>query len=194
MYVGALQLEQLPFASSYIPTVASQITRAAENAEVASLEPWYRSGGYAIEVEAVSVAASLNSADQDVFNLDDGTNSNRALVRVRQNNVFGIVVTGGAVVASKSFIGASSNRVRFRVAVRIRSNDFALSVDGAAAQTDTSMAMPQPASSLRLGSNAPATAPLYGWIRDFKYVTDPVLIASDYTNAELANRSAEYAS
>lgn len=191
LYIGALQAEQRPFASSYIPTVASQVTRAQESAEVASLDPWYRSGGYGFEVEAKLRAAGGAIGSTQVLSISNGTNANRVEVQARGTSTRLLITTAGA--STIGIAGATTDYTRFRVAVRMSSGDSAISIDGGAAVANASNA-PPPATVVKLGRSAINTRPIYGWLRDLKYVTDPVLIASDYTDAELANRSAEYAS
>ncbi len=83
MYAGAHQLEELPFASSYIPTAGSQVTRAAETHELVSLDPWYRASGYSVAVQFImrSVAGPPDGIYRAV-DISDASGDDRVDVRI----------------------------------------------------------------------------------------------------------------
>jgi hypothetical protein len=78
-YIWGAQFEAGAFATSYIPTVASQVTRAADAASMtgANFSSWYNQAQSTIYIEAIPIAYSSNG--QGLFNLSDGTLTNFVL-------------------------------------------------------------------------------------------------------------------
>lgn len=56
VYVDAVQLETGAFATSYIPTTTSQVTRTTDTAKVNTLSPWYNQNEGTLYVEGKSYA------------------------------------------------------------------------------------------------------------------------------------------
>lgn len=75
LYIWGAQLEAGAFPTSYIPTVASQVTRSADVASVNTLSPWYNATEGTLFVEFATPNQLVTFADAAV--LDDGTANNR---------------------------------------------------------------------------------------------------------------------
>jgi hypothetical protein len=128
--VTSAQLEAGAFATSYIPTVASQVTRAADSASMigTNFARWYTQGVGTVFVDSAQVAGGANtlaftSAGTNIIRLGGG----RMDVFVAGTQVASLGTTTAGTV---KHAGAYST------------NDFALSVNGAAVTTDTSGAVP----------------------------------------------------
>ena len=165
IWLGRPQFEAGTFATSYIPTVASQVTRNADVAQMlgANFSNWYNQTEGTFVVEAVTQKPTSLAAASDVVSVNDGTTSNRALVRFLTGNVEGLNVTGGAVVAqlSQAYTPNSVDKLAFA----IKANDFAFARNGSLVGFDTSGAMPVSVDRLSIGG----PSALNGHIRTLAY-------------------------
>jgi hypothetical protein len=136
------QAELGAFATSYIPSVASQVTRAADSASMIgnNFARWYNvnEGTIYSEANRFSNAATFPA----VFQIDDGTDSNRINTEIRNTTgtVFGSAILNGSNVAGlgSAAVGSSYAKLAFTFKV----NDFAFSHNGTTALTDTSGGVP----------------------------------------------------
>jgi hypothetical protein len=158
------QAENGSFATSYIPTVASQVTRSADVATMTgtNFSSWYNQteGTFVADVSSTapsarSLTASAGAVTDQLF-LQGGAATSIAF------NVF----TASAFVAQLGSLPASLIK---KVAGAYKVNDFAASVDGGAVATDTSGALAT-YSQLNLGANALGSGGfLNGHIRSIAY-------------------------
>jgi hypothetical protein len=172
IYVWGAQLEAGAFATSYIPTVASQVTRLADLANMtgANFSSWYNIGEGTIYSET-SAPATFVAAE-----ISDNTASNIIGTRTRAigtTQVIAVVTNQTALQANIQTTGwAASNKVAFGYAT----NDFAVSLNSASVLTDTLGSIPT-ANRLNIGSNVSAYTT--GTIKKLSYY--PLRL----TNAEL---------
>jgi len=141
IYVWGAQLEAGAFPTSYIPTVASQVTRSADAASMtgANFSSWYRADEGTLYTEA----NKLFAASGYVYSITDGTLTNE----IRQtwggnNNRFLEITTNSVSQSSLSFSSAYINGVFVKTAHAYKFNDIAASVDSATVATDTSAIIP----------------------------------------------------
>jgi hypothetical protein len=138
------------FVSSYIPTVASQVTRAADNASMIgnNFARWYNVNAGTLYAEAAG-----RTTDGFVVKLDDNTISNNriqlrffsdAQALISSNNINQCELDGGTVFANTD--------AKFGFGFQL--NDFALSLNGAASVTDTLGLMPVGVIQMRIGNRA----------------------------------------
>ena len=135
IHVYGAQLEAGATASSYTPATTAAATRNASLADLISSAIANNIRSFYVEFSSPAVgtrgAASLNdnTANERIELITSGTDP-RLVVRdggVEQANINGGTVTAG---------------VKTRVAVRINTNDFAISINGSTAATDTSGTLP----------------------------------------------------
>jgi hypothetical protein len=152
------------FASSYIKTEASQVTRAADAASMtgANFSSWYRQDQGTVYVEAAA-AASGNYGTYSI-NTDD---SNRFYSNVDFSAVQWVAAASGVVQASLPRSGFVPNTY-FKHAAAIAANNCATVLNGGAANTDTSVVLPI-VNRLFIGTTQPNSTFLNGTIKRFAY-------------------------
>jgi hypothetical protein len=137
VHVWGSQQENAAFPTSYIPTVASQVTRAADTALIAgtNFSSWYNQS----EGTLFSKYDCLgDSAFDYTFSMSDGTSSNLIATGISstQRNR-GIVVAGGINSAVLTGGGTGIAGVLYAEALAYKLNDFALAGDGVLRASDS---------------------------------------------------------
>jgi hypothetical protein len=178
LFIWGAQLETGAFPTSYIPTVASQVTRAADAASMtgANFSSWYNAG------EGTFFGAykgSSGTGPRRVFSVNDGTIGNS--ITLIASNASGVVANYmdmqvNSVTQVAIGPGAYSDTAQTS-AVAYKFNDAAFSKNGAAALTDTSCVIPV-VTQFEIGQQA-ASLPLNGTISKLAYY--PLRV----TNAQL---------
>jgi hypothetical protein len=163
-FAWGAQLEVGAFATSYIPTVASTVTR---NADVATMtgtnfSSWYNQSAGTFVVDADCPAVGTHA----VFAADDGTVSNTVRIRSSAADPFYSVRVGGVDQANID-AGTITANTAYRQSGAYAANDFATSLNGATVLTDTSGSLPT-VTRLALGADANANY-LNGHIRAIAY-------------------------
>lgn len=153
LYLWAAQLEAGAFATSYIPTAAASVTRAADSITVtgANLTGFYNVPKGAIYVEGAFVGFATG-VYPGLFSLDDGTGNNAMHVYVNQTTGdiktevwVGGVIQVDAVLASGAVAGTA-----YKAALSYEANNFAACVGGGYVRTDPGGTVPT-ATTLRIG-------------------------------------------
>ena len=141
VYIWGAQLEAGAFPTSYIPTVASQVTRGADSASMTGVNfsSWYRADEGTLYAECASVAETTNSPAFSIGVTDDRievrftgqlTTSSRALTYASG--------VSQADIATQN-LGAAQNR---KVICAYKFNDFLATANGVAVQGDTVVVVP----------------------------------------------------
>ena len=163
-YATAAQLEAGAFPTSYIPTVASQVTRSADVASVNTLSPWYNATEGTLFVEANTsdtrtsgfpVTCSLFS-DSNNYMTILYTGGNKLRAEVRYGGVFQALLESSAPLITPS-------KLAFSYAL----NNMAVSVNGGAAVIDSSASVPA-VTDLTIGKSQ-GSLYLNGHIRSLEY-------------------------
>lgn len=139
MLIWGAQIEAIAHPTSYIKTVASTVTRSADNCSMTgtNFSSWYRAdqGTLVTTVRPAALAAANGVV------LNDGTTSNRIRVAPTSLTDQGTVTVGGTDVAVLDG-GTPVARARTVTALAYLANSFALSLNGGAAVADTSGEVP----------------------------------------------------
>ena len=139
LYIWGAQLEAGSFATSYIPTVASQVTRSADSASMtgSNFSSWYR----ADEGTVYAVHSAPVAANRDLLAINDGTGNNSIELYalstsaikayINNKNALQMDVTVGSPVT-----GTNQSSLFYKL------NDSGGSLNGAAVVADTSCVVP----------------------------------------------------
>ena len=177
--ITGFQLEAGSYATSYIPTSGSSVTRAADVANGAgNAQVFNDSEG----VLYANIVALTNDQTNRLISLTNGTSSERISLFYSQdfsNEIKGIVFVGGNPTAQLSFI-SNDITINTKVLIKYKTNDFALWVNGFEVVTETSGNTPTGLNNLSFDLGISSTVlPFYGKTKEIGYY-DAVL-----TDAEL---------
>ena len=167
-YVWGAQLEVGAFATSYIPTEASQVTRAADVPNVNTLAPWYNASEGTLVVSGIPNDGS--GVVRAIAGFDDGTAANRLQLRHTGSTTRcnALAIAGSA--QSCDFLSGPNTwpiGAMGKAALSYQSNAFAFSCNGAAPQFDTAGAVPV-VSRMSIGAG-PNSQSFNGIIEDITY-------------------------
>lgn len=134
------QLEPLSYATSYIPTNGSQVTRDAETCTGAGEAIDFNSEEGILYAE---IAALANDGNARYLGLNDGSSNNRVVILyyVAANAIRAIVEASDVKVLDEYYIVTDVTDFH-KVAVKYKANDFALWVDGEERETSSSGSAP----------------------------------------------------
>jgi hypothetical protein len=142
---AAPQLEQGAFPTSYIPTTTAAATRAADSAIVTPISSFYNQAEGTLFAEGSAAGTTGFGA---LFSVDDTTANERIQIRRDPNTAQGYlnaVVTDNnvsqATLNTASATWTTDTEVK-RVALAVKADDLAVSMNGATALTDTSATLP----------------------------------------------------
>ena len=162
-------LEAGSFATSYIPTGASQVTRAADVALIsgANFSSFYRQDEGTFVLEYITGSQYPNAI---AFIAGDAGPTNA--IYVDNNTVTrAVVFSGGSAVAVMTADAVTTAGTTKKLAFCYKGNDFAVSSGGAAVVTHSAGAAPVGITQLYLGShpNGASAAILCGHIKRLRF-------------------------
>ena len=172
VYLWGAQPEIGGFSTSYIPTVASQVTRSADSASMtgANFSSWYRQDEGTLYGEYVS---GESQGTQAVAYIGDNTVNNRIVVY--DDGTVGVGSDGYIIVASSGVtqalinLGTSSRNQKHKIIGAYKTNDFAGSFDGGSSSVDTLGIVPLGLDRLILADAGGVASSLNGHLRKFAY-------------------------
>lgn len=168
LYLWGAQLEVGSFPTSYIATTTSQVTRAADVAQMtgANFSSWYRQDEGTVLAKWDAQKLQINYCP---WGISDGTFAN-TLVEA------GVTSTGTRILSSNANVsqintsfGAIDPTQLTRTAVAYKNNDAAFAQNGGAVLTDTSCTLPTTLNKLRIGDAGYFTSKFCGHIAKFTY-------------------------
>lgn len=170
IYIWGAQLEAGAFATSYIPTVASQVTRTADVATItgANFSQWYNQSEGTFVVEGSVYSTGISGNRKSLLAATEGNFNNSVLVSVLSGTTAsGGIRSGGVQQADTSVASAISANTVFKMAFAVKADNFALCVNGGAVVTDTSGAMLSNATLLDIGYGPQNSAGLTNTAGDY---------------------------
>ena len=170
IFLWGAQLEAGSFATSYIPTVASQVTRSADVATMTgtNFSSWYNA------TEGTFVASfDQNAVNSEVGYVGEVRTDNNNRIQLFANNGAGqtqlTVRNGGALQADLATTGSITQGAVVKAAYAYKASDFATVRDGGAAATGLTGTIPTVASFLIGFSQVASNLELNGHIRQIAY-------------------------
>jgi len=163
VYVWGAQLEAGAFTTSYIPTVASTVSRSADVATMTgtNFSSWYNFS------EGTFVADADNVATGNLYILDANDSTSNEEIRMATAATSGsLVVWRAGVVQANITVGTTAANTPFKMGAAYAANNTNAALNGAIGTTDTSFVSPTPN---RLQIGASFTAYLNGHIRAIAY-------------------------
>ncbi len=176
-YLWGAQLEAGSFATSYIPTIASTVTRSADVASVNTLSPWFNA------TEGTLFAEYNNpypvAADQYVAVLQDASYVANAISIRNYTTAIINQVWAGSVRQVDIVDGTASANATSKTTFAYQLNNSAASSNGGTAVVDTTCTMPTGILTLNIGNRNGNSEFKNGYIRRIAYYPRRL------TNAEL---------
>ena len=135
-YIFGAQVEEQSYATSYIPTAGTTISRTADSASKSGISSLINStqGVFYVEMSALSDDGTARS-----ISLNSGSSSNRVAIQFRSltGQINTAIVSGGVVQAVMPFT-ISQTADFIKIALVYKVNDFSLYVNGVEVGTDLS--------------------------------------------------------
>lgn len=138
--------------SSYIPTIASAVTRRADDVSLAVSSLPLLADGFSFYIEAVTALVVDTALNTGLFSVDDLTSNEQMsiLLSSATDNLRFLCMDGGVIQANNTVTGVGFDTL-VKAAGRFFLNDFAYIVNGGAAYTDAAGTLPT-VTSLNLGN------------------------------------------
>ena len=171
IYIYGAQLEAGAFATSYIPTVASQVTRAADAAVMTgtNFSSWYNATEGTLLVE-FAWEGLRSVAGQRIMILDDGTNTTYwGLLATGGNGMQNPVVISGTTEATNSTPSTVyTASTPYKQAVALALNNSVGAINRTAGTTDTTVGVPSGLTTARFAATSTGTVSNI-WFRKIAY-------------------------
>ena len=169
IYIWGAQVEQQSYATSYIPTSGSTVTRTADVCNNAGTSATFNSTEGVLFVEIAALADDLTSR---VISLNDGSTSNRVIVlyQTTTSSIRVIVSSGGSIEFDSSTQNYDITNFN-KIALKYKENDFALWINGTEVSTDASGSAPIGLNNLEF-NNANGTSNFYGKCKQLLYFNE----------------------
>ena len=166
LYAWGFQTEQQSYATSYIPTSGTTVTRNQETCINATPEINSEEGVLYAEISALA----NDLTDRDI-SISDGTNNNVVRIRLsRFSNNIGYYVLSNGVTTVGALVSGQTQTNTNKIAVKYKQDDFALWINGVEVATDTSGNTPIGLSSLQFTTGNVAL-PFFGNTKDLQVYT-----------------------
>jgi hypothetical protein len=137
IYIWGAQLEATTFPTSYIPTVASQVTRAADSASMTgtNFSSWYNQAQGTLYADGI-----VQTSGEYLYILSGSSPADTHELYKASTTLGGYTKINASFVSSLP-VTATSN-VNNKIAYAYKTNDFACSVNNSTVITDTSGVLP----------------------------------------------------
>ena len=167
IYMWGCQLEKAAYATSYIPTTSTSITRNGDRFTKKGISDLINSSEGVLYIE---MAALVDAQTYRIISLSDGTEDQRVYIQYTNasQTVAGVIKRNGVTQANMSYT-LTDETAFSKIAVKWKEDDFALWVDGTERGTDSAGNTPIGLNSLQF-DNGKATAAnfFYGKVRNLQ--------------------------
>jgi hypothetical protein len=179
VFLWGAMLEVGAFASGYIPTVASQVTRSADEANItgANFSSWWSRPYEAIYVEGQ--LSGVTSGSRAFVNIRGGAVEGRVELRVNGTTPTIIVTNSNGSLVLNTGAGAVTANTTIKMAAALQTNDIAFYVNGTQTAIGSSLNSTPTGETLVIGAYAGSLSALNGTINKIAYYPKRL------TNAEL---------
>ena len=160
LFIWGAQLEQQSYATSYIPTSGSTVTRLADAANGAGSSDLINSTEGVLYAEIASLADDLTLR---VISLSDGTTNERVLLMYHSstNKIRCFIYSGGSFYATLEKV-VSNEKDFHKIAYKYKSGETKLFVDGLLIGTGTASFSITGLDVLQFANGTPTSSPFYG--------------------------------
>jgi len=178
LYGWGMNVEVGAFATSYIPTTTTSLTRNADYVSMtgANFSDWFNASEGTLVVEASTFKPTTSSSSAVVAEVNDGTLSNRNTMQYQSNLANARTVTAGSIVVNltQAYVANATDKLAYA----FKTNNFAFARNGSIVGSSVSATNPT-VDRLTIGSFSANTAPLNGYVKTLRYYSIRL------TNAEL---------
>lgn len=161
LYVTLHQMEAGSFVSSPIVVAGAAATRAADvlTVPVSGID-------YPLTLYAEFERASDSGTDTGVFEVNNGTTTDRALLNINSSDLMQVYARTSSVdQVNATIAGALAIGTVYKTAARISTNDSRHALGGTLGTQDTSCTNPATPSKIVFGNQNSGTVPIYGYLR-----------------------------
>jgi hypothetical protein len=153
LYVTGAQLEAGSNATSYIPTLASTVTRNADVISKTGISSLIGQTEGTIFAQ-IRVSRLLGTASRYIFHLSDGTTNNRIYMAFSgaSSNILRARIFNGGVLQASIESSTITNLGTYKLALAYKNNDIVFYINGVQIGTDASATIPT-CSRVDLGQN-----------------------------------------
>ena len=166
VYIWGSQIEALSYATSYIPTNGTAITRAAESATDSGNAATFNDSEGVLMAE---ISALANDGGNRIISLSDGSQVSRVIIYYTSaNNQINVISSTNSTNQFNSSFIVSDIKSSSKIAIKYKNNDFSFWVNGIKVGTSTSGLAPIGLSELAF-DNGSGGANFYGKTREVQY-------------------------
>lgn len=171
--VYGAQLEAGSFASSYIPTVASQVTRSADVPTMTGTDfsSWFNGTAGTIYVEAEYYAGAGSNIGG--FSANSGSVGGNNLIGIGSGspatNARSFIYNGTTTEFSNSVTGGGATGAVVKQAVAYATNDAVVCANGVLSAVDTAVTLPTGLNQARIGAGSAGGGVLSGYYRVIRF-------------------------
>jgi len=142
IFLWGAMIEEQEFSTSYIATTGSTVTRAADTCNSAGNSSVFNDSEGVLYAEIASLAENVGSNKK--FSISSGASSNSVTFSYRSTNnqIQALVKSGGTTTFNKTTIISPAVTNFFKIAIKYKTDDCALFVNGTKVATDTSATVP----------------------------------------------------
>ena len=166
LYVWGAQCEQGSYATSYIPTYGSSVSRVAETCNKDNIPSLLNDDEGTL---FVNMSALANAGGSRVLTIGDGTGANRVQLFFYGTNELRANVISSSVSQVSGFTYTGDQTANIKALLKYKANDVQFYVNGTLVASDTSVTMPSGLDVFRL-NNGTGSAPMYADIKNLIYI------------------------